>query len=191
MTCIIGLDLSLTSTGVVALRDGAATHCGTITSAQRGVLRLSELSTSLRSVLFDDGFQFIPTWAVIEGYAMGSRSGQAFNIGEWGGVARLLLHDLAIPFIEVPPSTLKKFTTGNGTAQKDEMRLAVFKRWGFEHKSNDVVDAYALARFGQAYLAVQNGSCEVDGKPLSKADLEIMRRFMEPPKKKQRKAVGE
>ena len=37
-------------------------------------------------------------------------------------------------------------------AKKDEVRLEVYKRWGFEAPTNDEVDAYVLARIGLAYL---------------------------------------
>jgi hypothetical protein len=41
---------------------------------------------------------------------------------------------------------------GRGNTKKDEVRLAVFKRWSFEAKTNDEIDAYVLARIGLAYL---------------------------------------
>jgi hypothetical protein len=63
MTCIIGLDLSLTSTGVVVLRDGAMTHCGTITSTQRGVLRLAELADALEDTIdWTDEREAVSVW---------------------------------------------------------------------------------------------------------------------------------
>ena len=48
----------------------------------------------------------------------------------------------------VPPTVLKKFVTGKGNSKKDEMRLGAYKRWAFEDKSDDVVDAYCLAQMG-------------------------------------------
>jgi crossover junction endodeoxyribonuclease RuvC len=44
---------------------------------------------------------------------------------------------------------MKKFVAGK-TFKKDETRLEVYKRWGYENKSNDLVDAYAIARYTQA-----------------------------------------
>ncbi len=57
-----------------------------------------------------------------------------------------------VAFLVVPPARLKKFACGKGNAKKDEIRLAVYKRWGFEAPTNDEVDAYVLARIGLAYL---------------------------------------
>lgn len=59
--------------------------------------------------------------------------------------------DSAINFIEAPATTLKKFVAKGG-AKKDEVRLEVYKKWGFEHASNDAVDAYLAAQFGRAVL---------------------------------------
>lgn len=183
---VIGLDLSLASTGVVGLRLALPRNpqIWRLQSAYKGVKRLSDLCDQLDTAI--SGFtQDIDRWlwedevlAVIEGYSMGSRVGQAFSIGEWGGVARLLLYDKRVPFIEVPPSTLKKWTTGKGNSPKDKMRLSVYKRWGFEADSNDVIDAYALAQFGRAYLAIRTGALELDEKAFTKAEMEQMSKFI-------------
>ncbi len=45
-------------------------------------------------------------------------------------------------FVTYTPGQLKKFATGKGNAKKDQMRLAAYKKFGFEHNSHDVVDAY-------------------------------------------------
>lgn len=96
-----------------------------------------------------------PDCAVIEAYA--------FNIGgkikqspssivlqvEIGTLIRLALRQCNIPWWEIGPSALKKWTTGLGNAKKPEMAVSVFDRWQFMSKSDDVIDAYALARFAQ------------------------------------------
>jgi len=203
MMATIGLDLSLTSTGVVVLDNGvvrklvdgtyeraARPGAMTLSSKHRGVERLIDLSNQLGEAIGQFINMETAAWvfgfplAVIEGYSMGSRSGQAFSIGEWGGVARVRLRQMGISYIVVPPSTLKKFTTGKGNAQKDEMRLHVYKKWGFEHKANDVVDAYALARFGEAYLAFKDGKDEVGGRLLTKIEFETVQKFIKDEGKK-------
>lgn len=176
MACIIGLDLSLTSTGVLVLDGKSVLSARAIQSNKIGEERLFDLREQLYAEV--EQYRFSNPLAVVEGYSMGSRAGQAFSIGEWGGVARLTLLMHGIPFIVVPPSTLKKFTAGSGNAKKDEMRLHVYKKWGFEHKSNDVVDAYALARFGEAYLAVKEGRDAVEGWRLTKADFDVVDKFI-------------
>ncbi|MCX5318137.1 hypothetical protein [Streptomyces sp. NBC_00154] len=46
----------------------------------------------------------------------------------------------------VAPTSVKKFVTGSGRADKDKMLLAVYMRWQFEAPNHDVADAYTLAR---------------------------------------------
>jgi Holliday junction resolvasome RuvABC endonuclease subunit len=62
------------------------------------------------------------------------------------------LFNAGIGFILVAPTTLKKFVTGKGNANKDVMRLEAYKRWEIEAKTDDEIDAVCLAMFGAAYL---------------------------------------
>jgi len=48
--------------------------------------------------------------------------------------------------LQVPPTTLKKYATGKGTAKKQEMLLQIYKRWGVEFNDDNAADAYALGR---------------------------------------------
>lgn len=84
---------------------------------------------------------------VVESY---TTSGRFVNYvqNELGAFVRHMLWEQGIPFVELSPSSLKKFATEGGKADKSQMRLAVFKRWGFESPSDNIVDAFALARLG-------------------------------------------
>lgn len=90
--------------------------------------------------------------AVIEGYSLASKIGHTYLV-TLGTMVRYSLQQRGIDFIEVAPSTLKKFVTGKGNSQKDEMRLAVYKTWKFENDSLDVIDAFGLAQFGVELMA--------------------------------------
>ncbi|MFE6745914.1 hypothetical protein ACFVGM_08695 [Kitasatospora purpeofusca] len=83
----------------------------------------------------------------LEGYAPGSRFGREV-LGELGGITRLALAQTWPPDLltVVSPSAAKKFATGSGTAPKDTVLLQVYKKWGAEFASNDLADAYVLAR---------------------------------------------
>jgi crossover junction endodeoxyribonuclease RuvC len=97
---------------------------------------------------------FVPSKMIIiflERYAYGARAGQAFSIGEWGGVLRVLLDEMKFKEVfEVSPPTLKKYITGHGNAKKEQMLLQTFKRYKIEFQSNDLCDAYGLARMNWA-----------------------------------------
>ena len=143
----MGLDLSLTSTGMVVLKTDGAAESMTLTSKFKDVVRLADLSEKVRMAIQ----LYRPKLVVIEGYSFGSQTAVA-GLAELGGVVKCALFEMQQPFIVVPPARLKKFACGRGNAKKDEIRLAVYKRWGFEAPTNDEVDAYVLARIGLAYL---------------------------------------
>ncbi len=92
-----------------------------------------------------------PDVALVEGYAFGAagRSSSIVTLVECGTVVRNALFMMKIPWFEVPPTTLKLWTFGKGSAKKPQMKAAVLSRWGYTSPSDDIVDAYALARMGQ------------------------------------------
>jgi crossover junction endodeoxyribonuclease RuvC len=154
---VIGLDLSLTSTGAVVLGPGeeqgdfCTEESLVIKSKYKGEARLEHLREQIMVLVSLNQ----PDLIVIEGYAFGRPNAMA-PIAELGGVVKHSLYINGWPFILVPPTRVKKFACGKGNAKKDEVRLGVYKRWGFEAKTNDEVDAYALARVGLAYLGVDD-----------------------------------
>lgn len=95
--------------------------------------------------------QYSPHGCVVEGYGYANPHTLA-TLVEVGTLVRVALLESKIPWLEVPPTSLKKFTTGKGNAKKELMMLEVFKRWGFEAKTNDQADAFALGQFGYSLL---------------------------------------
>lgn len=158
-TCFVGLDLSLVSTGYVEVLqggDGRPLRAENIGNKKvKGAARLLWLRQAIMGAIGSrpEGYagRKDVMLVALEGYSYGSHSSNLPAIGELGGVARVALHEANVPFIVVPPSTLKKFATGRGNAKKDEMMLEVYKRWNYSPANNDVADAYALAAFAAAY----------------------------------------
>ena len=149
MECVLGLD-SGTSTGYAVLTSTGETLA-------LGALDFSKSSryvrwTAMRQALGILLDQYTPTLTVIEGYGYGNAFSLA-TLVEYGTVLRLLLLDRSIPFVEIPPLTLKAFIT-KGTAKKDEMRLRAYQLWGVEHASHDAVDAYVAAQLARAILGM-------------------------------------
>lgn len=140
---VLGIDPA-THTGIVAassLRD-----CAPIT------LRQTDRKGGDRALWFFRQFDELftlarPSLVMIEGYGYANKW-TLVPLVEIGTAIRMAAVENRCRLLEVAPKTLKKFVTGNGAATKDAMRAAVKQRWGFEHSSHDVIDAYALAMAG-------------------------------------------
>jgi len=150
----VGLDLSLTSTGLVILDENGVVQEATSISFPKlkGAERLNAIQQEIRSMLsgYSNQLHNIKMIA-IEDYAMRAM-GRTFHIGELGGVVRLLLWRLQYPYIEIAPTQLKSFVTGKGAgdgASKEMMILQVFKQWNFEVSNNDVADAFGLCQIAR------------------------------------------
>ena len=149
---LIGIDLSLTSSGVSI--NGMTK---TLTSSEKGVDRLCDLRGGFMSLLSD----YSITHAVIEGYSFASRNSHAHSIGELGGVIRLLLHDMGIWFVDVPPTSRAKFATGRGNASKGEVISSISAKTGLVFvgaSGNDECDAWVLEQMALAHLGISQYS---------------------------------
>jgi len=141
---ILGLDLSLRKTGVALLWNlDYETLLIEPPDDLRDGGRLLFIERELRAVVN----AYEPNYAVIEGYSYGSPTGQ-FALGEVGGIARLVLTGNQIPYIIVPPTSLKKYVTGNGNATKIMMALQVQEELGLAIHDDNECDAYCLAAVG-------------------------------------------
>ena len=132
---ILALDLSLTHTGVCG-KDGVASCL--ITGKLRGMQRIDHIVRQVQRLAHNVDL------VVIEGYSFGSQGRSVFDIAELGGCMRFLLYRLGIPFVDVPPSTLKKYATGKGNSNKDAMIAAAIRHFGFAGCDNNEADAYLL-----------------------------------------------
>lgn len=143
---LVGLDLSLTSSGVSIAGSTRVVSC-----KKKGVERLADLRSQFTEIFLDCQV----THAVIEGYSFGSRNSQAHSIGELGGVVRVLLFDMGIPFVEVPPTSRAKFATGRGNASKGEVISAISAKTGRIFAGaggNDECDAWVLEQMALTKL---------------------------------------
>ena len=85
---------------------------------------------------------------IIENFAFNARGQSVSYQFGVGYLIRAMLQDSGVKFIEPSPSQVKKFATNKGNAAKSAMILPVYKKWGFENASDNIVDAYVLARMG-------------------------------------------
>lgn len=145
---ILGLDLSLTSTGWVLLHhDGYLEASGSMRKgaamADRPVARLEMFADWIADLLDD----LEPDVVGLEGYSYGTRAGSthAFAAGELGGLVKLAIARRGVELVIIPPATWKKALCGKGNLQKDQVRLELFKRYAIEFPSQDTLDAWAVA----------------------------------------------
>jgi crossover junction endodeoxyribonuclease RuvC len=152
MSSVLGIDPSLCSTGYAYAPSDRNYICGRIqTKHLRGCERLFFIKQSIETIIHTAR----PTLIAYEGYAMGVRNGygKTYDIGELGGVLKLLAFEKRIKVLLVPPTSLKMFACGNGRAQKSEVIAAVAATWNRTIKSDDEADAFILLKMGQSILS--------------------------------------
>lgn len=152
----IGLDLSLTGTGVIVLNDGKIVEQKLIKSKPvpdgkpiDEVIRIRTIVDQISELVSKNK----PDIAVIEGLAFMVRNATALvQLSALNYFTRLMLMNCDVPFIIVAPTSLKKFITGNGASKKDVMLMETFKRYGVTILDDNENDAYGLAQVGLALL---------------------------------------
>lgn len=149
MKQILGIDLSLTISGVALIGDGLLTvwkYKGNGTGLHRLRQARAEFAYWGREAEL----------AVLEGPSYGSQgagrqSGHHERAGLWWLVYERLDAN-GIPIAVVPPATLKRYATGKGNASKDAVLVAAAKRFPDWAGGNDEADAAWLAAMGAEHL---------------------------------------
>ncbi len=190
---IIGIDPSLTSTGIIVLRDGKVELAETtknrpdLGTIERVKLIRERIASIIENLINEEKTEWqAPDLITIEGFSYGSKGRSVFDIAYLGWRIREDLEQLrvddGIPWLEVPPTQVKQFATGKGNANKEIILQQVYKRWGVEFSDNNQADAYVLAQIGRAYLGDTEG--------LTAFQQEVIANLKgEKPKKKPRKKV--
>ena len=137
----LGIDPSLTSTGIAVLTSGKIETWRITSGKRRGACRLCWMDREFKN-LIDSVIK--PDATCVEGYSYAS-SNQAHQAGELGGLLRLRLWRSGRRHFIASPGTLKKFATGKGNSSKPGVAVALFKRWGVERDQDDEVDAAVMA----------------------------------------------
>lgn len=104
---------------------------------------------------------------LLEGYSMGSR-GRVFAIAENTAILKYQVCRLGIPLDTIPPTTMKKLSSGKGNSDKDQMYDAFRKQTNVDLLSimtprkkkstspvSDVVDSFFLCKcLAEGYASV-------------------------------------
>lgn len=152
---VIGIDPSLTATGVCVVRDGkeALTKSFGTGPGEPMPARLAYI----RRVLLDYVVPERPALVAMESETFGQQSQSATAAVQWTYQLALwetvqtgpLRFGPVFRFLSVNPAHVKKWL---GAKKKDEVLLQIFKRYGREFKDDNEADAYAIAMIGAAFL---------------------------------------
>lgn len=138
----VGLDLS-TKTGVVILsEDGTPLLTEEISRKIETPEDMFILVSEIMKRVSENDV------VVLEGFGFASKTG--FLLGGIGWAIRMRLWEQENETYIVAPTSLKKFATGAGNADKRKLAVEVNKRWDFYDDSDNVTDAYVLAQIGRA-----------------------------------------
>lgn len=104
-------------------------------------------------------------FVAMEGYSYSSGSSNSlFQIGEYSGGIKKLIYDAGKTIILYSPSTVKKFATGSGAAQKINMKQSMVSNYSqyypicletlpqYESPQADLIDAFFLAEVLRNHL---------------------------------------
>lgn len=147
---VAGLDLSLTATGVAILNldQNDAYHLRTLSSKPEPKASLAQRLdriVDLANRIVD--YVTIADIVAVEGPSLGqARQGGTFDrSGLWWLVVTKLAHE-RVNVAEIPPAVVKKYSTGKGNASKDQVLLAVARRYPeYPVADNNQADALILA----------------------------------------------
>lgn len=160
---IVGVDLSLTSTGIATINDGTV-KTQTITSTGKADATLEARHVRLHNLRLEIALAIYtpPDYkvdlVVIEGPSYNSKNGRAHDrSGLWWILVDWLMNDGAegwgTQVVEVPPGSRMKYATGKGVVAKDRVLAAVIRRYpNVPVDGNDQADALILAAMGARRL---------------------------------------
>ncbi|MCK9598618.1 MAG: hypothetical protein M0R06_06215 [Sphaerochaeta sp.] len=152
---IIAIDPSLTATGIVVLIDGQVASKTVVktkptNSDEDELKRLISICDEVWAIVQYHADR--KPVAVIEAPAFCAVGTSLVQLSGLNFMLRDRFYDWKIPLLVVSPMTLKKFASGKGNSKKEDMKLAAFKRWGFEDRDNNIVDAFCLAKLAECRI---------------------------------------
>lgn len=160
MTRAVGIDLSLTGTGLAAITTsatGPVLDVQTVKSAGRKDDTLHDRHNRIYQIAQQvSRYALVADLVLIEGPSFMSKGGSNWDrAGLWWAVVDLLMldqHRVAI----APPTVVKKFAAGKGNADKTAVAGGIVRLWGEACKaSNDnEYDALTMATMGAQHIGI-------------------------------------
>jgi crossover junction endodeoxyribonuclease RuvC len=148
---ILGIDpANITGWAII---DGDEITCGTwrlvVSSEEHPGDRLSRFVEQLRTIYCQTGFEIIS----IEDSGFSSNNKTTVTMHEHLiGMATWFASQKSIRVIKCNISSVKKFISGKGNAEKYEVIAAVNRHYGLRISDNNEADAIAIAKYGEYEL---------------------------------------
>ncbi|MFJ5151435.1 Holliday junction endonuclease [Streptomyces sp. NPDC088353] len=144
---VLGLDLSMTATGI-CLPDGTTRTIKT--NSKNGDRRLQTIVNEVGLALGEstDDCGDACDLVVMEEAPPGLKGPAIKAIHMVHGAVRLRLLDFDTPYVVINPTTLKAYATGSTSADKTAMAMAAYKRSGREFADDNQCDAWWLRAAG-------------------------------------------
>lgn len=152
---VVGLDLSITSTGMVKIPVGGINienWCFTTKAEMQIYDRYRFLAGSIVKRI--EPFDLI----VVEDYAFGVKINRSriVQLAELGGIVKMgVRHKVGVWPVPVSSATLRKFATGSGKASKDDIKLQCYKKDRVEFPTTDETDAWVLTQIGLCLIGAK------------------------------------
>lgn len=155
----IGLDPSLTGTGIICLNEKGELEDEQLIKSPASMDiedRLKTINNIIQTLLDKYQDKKHKLFINIEGLSYQSTGDSFTQLAGLHYFIRINLYKkFDLEYMIIAPKTLKKFVTGNGNSKKELMLLEVYKHWGVSFKDHNLADAYGLARM--SYERTING----------------------------------
>ena len=153
MKHFVGLDLSFSTTGLCVIDD-----CGKLVLEKEIASEPSQFVNDIQRCdwIANKILGYIKDYEVggivIEDYfSGGNNSGVGLRLAVLGSIVRLRILESKYSFLTVTNAQNKKFISGNGHANKDQMQMFVLKKYGVMSFSNNTADACGMAHIAKAF----------------------------------------
>jgi Holliday junction resolvasome RuvABC endonuclease subunit len=206
---VIGLDVSLNHWGIVSLLDGELENYWFVTTENSIVKKLKEHSifidlpkrskeesqifsikrlAALEKMLINFLKEHPVDYYGIEDYAFAMQQG-SHQLGEMGGMVRLNLYKAGKLFRLHDPNSIKMFSTGNGSADKNLMEKGLKAKYNIDFLpcnpiskngkmnkavSEDLYDALAIAKLVWTEVLLRKGNIKLN--ELTESEIKVFNR---------------
>ena len=141
----IGIDLSLTATGVIMLNEKSEVILSKLISTKSTEsieLRIDKIGNEIIKIIQESSTNSI---TYIENLSFGSKGDAYAQLCGLHYYVRILMNNKNLIYKVISPTTLKKFITGKGNIKKNLMLLQIYKKFGIEFDNDNLADSFGLA----------------------------------------------